>query len=66
MTDEGLDVKMYSDNRIKRLWSCCGNSNMNGQGNRVRIPDGTAAVCVESDVYDENQSLGKPEKADIR
>ncbi len=30
------------------LWSYCGNSNMNEQGNQVRILDGTAAVCVES------------------
>lgn len=36
---------------------------MDGQGNWVRIPDGTAAVCVESILIDENQSLGKPEKA---
>jgi hypothetical protein len=36
---------------------------MDGQGNWVRTPDGTAAVCVESILVDENQSLGKPEKA---
>ena len=30
------------------LWSYCGDSNMNGQGNQVRILDGTAAVCAES------------------
>lgn len=33
------------------------------QGNWVRDPDGTAAVCAESILIDENQSLGKPEKA---
>ena len=37
---------------------------MDGQGNWVRIPDGTAAVYVESILVDENQSLGKPEKAE--
>jgi hypothetical protein len=33
-------------------------------GNRVRNPDGTAAVCVEAALVDESQSLGKPEKAE--
>lgn len=37
---------------------------MDEQGKRVRIPDGTAAVYVESILVDENQSLGKPEKAE--
>ncbi|MDF2511206.1 MAG: hypothetical protein K0S04_1072 [Herbinix sp.] len=36
---------------------------MDEQGNWVRIPNGTAAVYVESILVDENQSLGKPEKA---
>ena len=34
------------------------------QGNWVRIPNGAAAVCAEYILVDENQSLGKPEKAE--
>ncbi len=34
------------------------------QGNWVRIPDGTAAVYAECMLVDENQSVGKPEKAE--
>ena len=33
------------------------------QDNRVRIPDGTAAVCAYGAYFDESQSLGKPGKA---
>ncbi len=33
-------------------------------GNRVRNPDGTAAVSAEAALVDESQSLGKPEKAE--
>lgn len=29
----------------------------------MRVPDGTAAVSAEFVLIDENQSLGKPEKA---
>ena len=29
----------------------------------MRIPDGTATVCVEAPTFDESRSLGKPEKA---
>ena len=32
-------------------------------GNRVRDPDGTAAVCGVEGVHGESQSLGRPEKA---
>ena len=38
---------------------------MDEQGKWVRIPYGTAAVYVEFILVDENQSLGKPEKAEI-
>jgi hypothetical protein len=33
-------------------------------GNRVKIPDGTAAVSAEAALVDESRSLGKPEKAE--
>jgi len=33
-------------------------------GNRVKGPNGTAAVSAEAALVDESQSLGKPEKAE--
>jgi len=34
------------------------------QENRVRIPNGTAAVCAKTHSLDESQSLGRPGKAE--
>ena len=34
------------------------------QDNRVKVPDGTAAVCAEVRSFGESRSLGKPGKAE--
>ena len=44
------------------MWSYCGNSNMNGQGNQVRILDGTAAVCAEPVIRWRKPVIGKPRR----
>jgi len=35
------------------------------QDNRVKIPDGTAAVCVGKQTYGENRSLGFPREGQV-
>lgn len=44
------------------MWSYCGSSNMNGQGNQVRILDGTAAVCAEPVIRWRKPVIGKPRR----
>ena len=49
---------MDCNNKIFR-GRCRGFTASAEQENRVRIPDGTAAVCAELSFFDESQSLGK-------
>ncbi len=45
-------------------WRVGGNTQCAEQDNRVRIPDGTAAVCADVPTFGESQSLGEnPGKA---
>ena len=46
------------DNRISVPWQAGRVALLAEQDNRVKIPDGTAAVCAKKQAFGENRSLG--------